>query len=68
MHLGACRGQRRRAVVGAGEAEHLMTRRFQLLDNRGTDKSGRAGEKYTHRGLHLCLPETYLRGGVIPIK
>jgi hypothetical protein len=45
-----------------------MTRRFQLLDNRGTDKSGRAGEKYTHRGLHLCLPETYLRGGVIPIK
>ena len=39
--------------VGAGEAQHLVPVGDQLLRGGRADKSGRAGDEYTH-GILLC--------------
>ena len=48
MHLGARGGERFRARVRAGKAEHLMARGDQFLDNGRADESRRTGNKDTH--------------------
>ena len=43
------------ARVGTGEAEHLVARGDEILNDGGTDKSTRAGNENTHQGFSLDL-------------
>ena len=68
MNLGAGCSQLRRFLVRTTEAEHLMARRDQLLDDGRADESGRTGDEHTHdRSLQVSL-ETNLCSRPILVK
>ena len=48
VHLGPGGGERRGALVRAGEAEHRVPRLDEVLDDRGADEAGGAGDENTH--------------------
>jgi hypothetical protein len=47
---GACGEERFGARIGTGEAEHLMARADQVLNDGGADEAGGAGDEDTHEG------------------
>ena len=51
MDVGPGRGKRRGGRVRAREAEHLVSRADQFLDNGGADEAGRAGDEDTHEEI-----------------
>ena len=51
LHLGAGGGERLGARVRAGEADHLMSRTDQVLDDRRAYPSGRPSDEHSHRNL-----------------
>ena len=53
MGLGAGGDERLGGGVRSGEAEHLVARTDQFLDDRRTDKTGGAGDEDTHGDLSL---------------
>jgi hypothetical protein len=48
IDFGAGGGERRRLLIGSGDADDLMVRGDQFLDEGGTDEPGRAGDEYAH--------------------
>ena len=55
MDLGPGLPERLRALVRAGEAEHLMAVGDKFLDDSGADETGRAGDENTHMIGFSCL-------------
>ena len=53
MDFGAQFFQRLGIGVGAGKAKHLVPVGDQFLGGGGADKSGRAGDEYTHEKYSL---------------
>ena len=58
MHLGPGGGERRGGRVRTGEAEHLVARGDEILNDGGTDKPSSAGNENTHQGFSLICLQT----------
>ncbi len=68
MDLGPCRGDRSGSRFRASEAEYLMPRDKQFLDNSGTDEPGRTCNKDTHGEILLVWMEGYIGPRAIVVK
>ena len=55
IDLGPRGGKSRRLLVRTIEADHLMARRDQLLDDARADESSRASDKYTHEQTSMFV-------------
>jgi hypothetical protein len=65
MDLGSCGGNRSGSRIGASEAEHLVPRDKQFLDDGGADEPGRTCNKDTHEEiLRVVWMEAISVGGL----
>jgi hypothetical protein len=61
MDLGAHRGERCGAGIGAGEAEYAMAGGHQVSNDGGTDEAGGTGNENTHAKSPGVGGENHLR-------
>ena len=57
IDLSAGGGQRLRRLVRTADADHLMARADQFLNDGRADKSGRAGDKYSHDETFMVVED-----------